>query len=49
LNLQPLSNPLKRRLFAGGLLAIGQGRVDVPVSAAQVQEAVEYYRLLVRE
>jgi 3-dehydroquinate synthase len=31
------------------LTAIGQGRVDVPVSAAQVQEAVEYYRLLVRE
>jgi hypothetical protein len=28
LNLQPLSNPLKRRLFAGGLLAIGQGRVE---------------------
>jgi 3-dehydroquinate synthase len=30
------------------LTAIGQAKVDVPVSAAQVQEALEHYRLLVR-
>ena len=30
------------------LTGIGSARVDVPVTAAQVQEALEHYRLLVR-
>ena len=30
------------------LTGIGSARIDVPITAAQVHEALEHYRLLVR-
>ena len=37
------------KTFASLLTGIGSAKVDVPISAAQVQEALEHYRLLVRD